>query len=78
MRPVLDTGGDNTSDMGATTSNHAIENIPKGDTLIFVVDYASWTTPYAPGKVLVPRAGLCWARAGECPSRWEPCATDAM
>ena len=49
MRPVLDTTVDEASAMGATTSNHPIETIPQGDTTIFVVDYGSWTTPYAPG-----------------------------
>ena len=56
----LDTTGYDISDVGAITSKHAIDTIPKGDTLIFVVDNASWTTPYAPAKGLVARADLCW------------------
>ena len=78
MRPVLDTTVDEASAMGATTSNHAIETIPQVDTTIFVVDYGSWTTPYAPGKGLVARAGLCWPPTGAWPSRSEPCAPDVM
>ena len=64
MRPVLDTTVDEASVMGATTSNHTIETIPQGDTTIFVVDYGFWKTPYAPGKGLLARAGLCWAPVG--------------
>ena len=64
MRPALDTTVGEDSAIGATTSNHNIETIPQGGTTIFVVDYGSWTTPYAPGKGLVARAGLCWAPKG--------------
>ena len=77
-RPVLDTTVDDASAMGATMSNHTIQTIPQGDITIFVVDYGSWKAPYAPGKGLVARAGLCWAPTGAWPSRSEACAPDVM